>query len=86
MITSFFLNLLFGFFSLILGFLPTGSLPAGFVSALNYFWSLMNSFSYLIPMDTILQAVLVVLFFDLVVLLWHFIHWILAKIPFLHVR
>jgi len=86
MITTYFLAAFYGLFGLLLNLLPTGSLPSGFSEALAYFWGTMNAFSYLIPVDTMLQALLLVLAFDLVVLLWHFIHWSMAKIPFLHIR
>jgi len=81
MIVTFILNILYGFINLIIGFLPVGNLPSGFATALTYLWGVTNFFSYLIPLDTLLQAVIVVLIFDLVLLLWSFVNWVIRKIP-----
>jgi len=81
MITTFLLNILFSFVSFIVDFLPVGDLPSGFNTALVYFWGVMNTFSYVLPLDTILQATLLVLIFDGVIILWHFINWVIRKIP-----
>lgn len=81
MITSFILVLFNGFVSFLLSFLPSGSLPEGIHTAIVYFWGIMNSFSYIIAMDALLSALLVVLAFDLAVWLWHVFQWILRKIP-----
>jgi len=81
MITSFFLSVFYGFINLIVGFLPTGSLPVGITTAFAYFMGVVNSFSYVVPIDTLLQAALVILAFDGALILWHFINWIIRKIP-----
>jgi len=81
MISTFFLTILYGFVSLITNFLPTGNLPSEISTAIDYLWAIGNSFSYVIPIDTLLQALLLVLAFDLALLLWHFINWIIRKIP-----
>lgn len=86
MIFTFLIQIFVFLFGFLLGLLPTGSLPSGFSDALAYFWGTMNAFSYLIPLDTIIQALVIVLGFDLVILLWHIIHWVIAKIPFFHIR
>jgi len=81
MITTFFLNLFVAFIGLIVAVLPTGGLPPAIGSAFAYFWGVVNSFSYVVPVDTLLQAALVVLVFDGALLLWYFINWIIRKIP-----
>jgi len=81
MILTFLLNLFYAFAAFIVNILPTGSLPSGFNTALVYFWGVMNTFSYVLPLDTILQATLLVLIFDGVIILWHFINWVIRKIP-----
>jgi len=86
MIISFFLSTIYSLVNLIVGILPTGSLPSGFSTGLSYLWGIMNTFSYVLPVDTILQALIVALTFDAVILVWHFIHWGLRKIPFLHIQ
>jgi len=65
----------------LLGFFPTGFLPTAISTAVSYFVGIANAYSYIIPVDTLLQAVGVILVFDTAMLLWHFINWIIKKIP-----
>jgi len=84
MITTFFLFIFNAFVSFLLSFLPTGSLPTALTDSFMYFWSVVNSFSYIFPVSTLLLALLFILAFDAAVMLWHFIQWIIKKIPGLH--
>lgn len=81
MIFTLILNFFYALLNFLIEVLPTGNLPAGFTSALNYFWSVVNAFSYIIPVGTLLSALLIMLAFDLAVLVWHFVQWIIRKIP-----
>lgn len=81
MITAFILTIFLGFVNFVVGFLPTGNLPAAIGTAFTYFISLLNTFSFVIPVDTLLQAAAVILVFDGVMVLWYFINWIIRKIP-----
>jgi len=81
MIITFFLNILNSFLVGLISLLPSGHLPTIMTTAFGYFMSLLNSFSFIIPVDTLLQAVGVVLLFDGVILLWNFINWIIRKVP-----
>jgi len=81
MITSFLLAMLIGLISLLVGFLPTGNLPIEFTNAIGTVFGILNTFSYLIAVDTLLLLVGLVIVFDGVVLLWNFINWIIRKIP-----
>lgn len=81
MISTFFLSIFNGFVNLLVGFLHTGHLPAAIGSAFTYFASLLNLFSYIVPVDTMLQAAVLILSVDAAVMLWHFINWIIRKIP-----
>jgi len=81
MIVSFLLNILYTFLNALVSILPTGSLPPQISSGILYFWSLLNSFSYIIPVNTMLAAVGVILIFDAGVLVWHLIQWVIRKIP-----
>jgi len=83
MIFTLLLNFLYGVVLFLIGVLPVGSLPTAFSAALNYFWGILNAFSYIIPVETLLEALLIMLAFDLAVLLWHFIQWVIRKIPFM---
>lgn len=81
MITSFFLYIFYSFVGLLLSILPTGHLPATMQNAFAFFLGAANAFSYVFPVATLLQALLAVVAFDGAVLVWHFINWIIRKIP-----
>jgi hypothetical protein len=81
MITSFLLLLAYSFVNLMVSFLPTGHLPVAITSAFAYFMGVLNSFSYVVPVDTLLSAAGVVLVFDGAMLVWQFVNWIIRKIP-----
>lgn len=81
MITTFFLSILYGFITLVIGFLPTGNLPNEITQAFAYFLGVVNTFSYVVPVDTLLQAALVILVFDGGMVIWYLINWIIRKIP-----
>jgi len=81
MISTFFLSTFNSFVGLLLGLLPTGHLPADVATAITYFWYVVNSFSYVFPVGALLSALLVILAFDLAMLLWKMINWIIKKIP-----
>jgi len=81
MISTFFLNILFAFVDFVVGFLPSGHLPTSITTAFNYFVGVANTFSYVVPIDTLLQAALIVLAFDGAMLGWYLLNWIIRKIP-----
>jgi len=81
MITNFLLSILSAFVNGVVSFLPVGSLPTEISSALATMWGYVNLFSYVVAVDTLIQVVGLVLVFDLVVMAWHFINWIIRKIP-----
>jgi len=81
MIVTFILTILYSFINLLLGILPTGHIPAGFTNAFAYFMGLVNAYSYVVPIGTLLAAAAVVLVFDGALMLWYFINWIIRKIP-----
>jgi len=81
MILTVFLNFIDNFLLTIIGFLPVGNLPVGITNGISYFWGVLNSFSYILPVSTMLSASVVVISFDAAVLLWHMVQWIIRKIP-----
>jgi len=81
MITTFFLFIFNAFVAFLVSLLPTGHLPAAIATAFAYFLAVVNSFSFVIPVDTLLQAAGVILIFDGAMVLWFFINWIIRKIP-----
>jgi len=81
MISSFFLTFFALFLSGLLSLLPSGSLPLEISASLTSVWGFVNAFSYVIAVDTLLQVVALAIAFDIVVLVWHLIQWIIRKIP-----
>jgi len=81
MITTFLLTSFYSLIGLLLGILPTGHLPTQITTAFAYFFGVANTFTYIVPIYTLMQAMLVVLAFDGAVVLWHFANWIIRKIP-----
>jgi len=81
MIFTLILNFLDLFLRGLMGFFPTGHLPAAITTAFVYFLAVVNSFSFIVPIDTLLQAAGVILLFDGAMVLWYFVNWIVRKIP-----
>jgi len=81
MITTFILSIFLGLINLLLGFLPTGHIPAIIASVVSYGFGVLNAFSFVVPVDTLIQAIALVLGFDLALILWHFVNWIIRKVP-----
>jgi len=81
MITTFLLTLFNNFIVGLLNLLPTGHLPVEITTAFAYFFAVLNAFSFVVPVDTLLQAAGVVLVFDGAMLIWYFVNWIIRKIP-----
>lgn len=81
MITTTLLSILFAFLGLLLGLLPAGHLPATMTTGFAFFFGIANQFTYIFPVYTLMQALVIYLVFDGVILLWHFIQWIIRKIP-----
>jgi len=81
MISTFFLSVFNSFLNLLLGLLPTGHIPTDLSNAFVSLWGVINTFSYLIAVDTLIQVFLLAMAFDIALLVWRFINWIIRKIP-----
>jgi len=81
MISTFFLFLFSSFVSLLLAIMPAGHLPAAFTTSFAYFFNTANQFSYVVPIATLMQAFSLVLVVDGAILVWHFMNWVIRKIP-----
>lgn len=81
MITGFILTVVSNFLLGLFILLPEGHLPSDLTDSIGYFWAIFNSFSYIIPVSTVLTVLALVLSFELVLLLWSMVHWIIRKIP-----
>jgi len=81
MILTLILDLFYFFLGGLLSLLPVGHLPAPIATAFQYFLGVLNAFSFVVPVDTLLQALVVILVFDGGMVLWYFVNWIIRKIP-----
>jgi len=80
MITTFFLTVLFSFLGLVLGLLPTGSLPTAITTSLEFIVGYMNTFNFFFPIQEIFVLLGVALLFELALQIFHFANWIYHKI------
>jgi hypothetical protein len=81
MITTFFLQLLYSFVNFLVALLPNGNLPTQITTAFAYFVSVANTFSYVVPIGTLLAALAILIAVDGAIMLWHFFNWVIRKIP-----
>jgi len=81
MIFTYLLELFYNFISFIIGILPIGNLPTVVTSSFATIFGIANQFSYVIPIATLMKAFVVVIAFDGAILGWHFLNWIIRKIP-----
>lgn len=68
------------FLLLILNFLPTGSLPTEVIDSVEYVIGAMKAWDFLLPVDTLLSAVLVVAVADLALVGWWGVKWIIGLV------
>jgi len=81
MIVTLLLNFFWNFISGMLNILPQGTLPTGIATGINYFVGIINSFSYVVPVATLFEAFAVIVGFDVAILAWHLMNWVIRKIP-----
>lgn len=81
MIITLFLNLIWGLLYFLIGVLPTGHIPLSIGIAFASIFGIANQFTYVFPVYTLMQALGIVIAIDGAILLWHFINWIIRKIP-----
>lgn len=79
MITGFFLSILLTAVSFIVGLLPVIAFPAQITAGIVWFWSYVNLFSMVIPVQTIVTLIGVMTTYYVVKLLWQAFHWIMRR-------
>lgn len=82
MIVNFLCEMLIGFITWAVGFLPnyTG-LPAGVVSAFSFIKTYLGYASSIFPIDTALQILLIVIPIQIAVWIWEMFWWFYDKMP-----
>jgi len=82
MITGFFLSLPAYLLMVVFALFPTGQpAPPEWVSSVYLIWSYIDSFSFIVPVDTLLWCLGVAMVFHLSIFLYHALSWLLKKIP-----
>lgn len=80
MIPAFFLDLLYRFLNLLLGFLPSGSLPTEIGTSLTTIVGYMNTFNFFFPIQELFVLLGVALAFELALQVFYFANWVYHKI------
>jgi len=81
MIFTVILNFFYLLLSGLLNLLPTGHIPTELTSSFATLFGIANEFNYVIPIATLMEALGVVVAFDGAILVWHFLNWVIRKIP-----
>jgi len=86
MIITLFLNFVFILVTFVIGYLPTAdALPSYVDTSLQYIFGFINSFDWLFDTTSLYICLFLALTIDAIHLLWVGGHWLLRKIPFLHI-
>jgi len=87
MIITLLLNLSYALVTGLLALLPTGgTFPEEWTEGIYTLWQGINAFSFIVPVEMFVTCLAIALAWDLFVFAWHLLHWLLRKIPVLHIR
>jgi len=87
MIATFFFTIINSLLNLIIQNSPEGHLPIIIFTSVTYFWSALNTFTMINPVSTMIQAVVVIMVYELARLFLEFVlPWVLTKIPFINIK
>ena len=85
MITSAFLNLIYtivrGLLTAVAFVLPTASLPADFTDALAQVGSYLRPMNAIVPMDTLLAIVVLMMTVELAIFTFRSVMWVIKRFP-----
>jgi len=85
MITTFILQILYTFLTFMVGLIPTSfTIPQPWFDGLNLVWGYMNSFSFILPVGTLLTVLGLAIGFHLLIFFIRLVSWVLKKIPFIN--
>lgn len=74
MITGFFLQIFYILVAFFVNLLPTTAFPSGITNAITTVWYYVNSMSFLLPVSTLLQVLVLAMIFHGAILLWRLAH------------
>jgi len=86
MIGTFIMTIGGNLYLVLIGLLPSGSLPTGITTGLTTVISYMYKFNALLPIDTLFQVLTATLIFEGAFLLFDLMQWVLRKIPLLNIK
>jgi len=82
MITEFFLSIPYFILTALISIVPTGGgIPTEFVSAVHSIWGYVESFSFIVPVQTLLWCLTITLTFEAGVFVFQAFNWLLKKLP-----
>jgi len=86
MIFTFIFTLFYIFLSGLIGLLPNSSpLPIAIDTSMRYVFGFLYAFDFLVSVQLILTVLGLSLAFEVILQIWHGIHWLIRKIPLLHI-
>jgi len=81
MITGFFLNIIFAFVVFLIGLLPLGgTFPTSWTSGIHTIWGAINQFSFIVPVNVLVSALVIAMTFHLFIFGWKALHWLYSLI------
>jgi len=74
-------NIIYGILAYFVSLLPQGSpLPSIWIADVYTIWSYINSFSFIVPVDTLLYCLGIAMTFHLFIFAWKSMHWLYGLI------
>jgi len=72
MIIAFFVKIITAILGFFIGLLPVINIPTGWTDAITLIWGYMNAMSFLLPIQTLLTILGLVMTVEVVIFIWHF--------------
>jgi len=80
MIIGFFLQIFYMFLAFVINLLPVYAIPTGITQAIATIWGDINAWSFIFPVATLAQVLVVAMIFHGAIFAWHYFHLIFRKI------
>jgi len=82
MITEFLLSIPYFILTAIVNIIPAGSgVPIEFTESVHTIWSYMQSFAFIVPINTLLFCLFITLAFEAGVFVFQAFNWVIKKLP-----
>lgn len=81
------ITIIFFLISGLINLLPVSSgLPVAISQGFQYVFGFLYAFDFIMPVSSLILVLGLSLGFELAIQIWHGVHWILRKIPILHIK